>query len=77
MIETPNNLLGALGPEMKMDVHWIDVELSSGARRRSGSSCHYQSGSELGVLGLTDNYPLRRCPGPNNSFMRTPLRGVA
>jgi len=32
MIPIPENLLDDLGPEMKMDVHWVDVKLSSGAR---------------------------------------------
>lgn len=29
-IAIPEELIGALGPEMKMDVHWIDVRLSDG-----------------------------------------------
>ncbi len=29
-IEIPNHLLSKLGPEMKMDCHWIDVKLKSG-----------------------------------------------
>ena len=31
-IEIPDKLIDALGPEMKMDVHWIDVKLISGVR---------------------------------------------
>lgn len=29
-IEIPADLLGKLGPEMKMDCHWIDVRLKDG-----------------------------------------------
>ena len=29
-IELPKHLLGLLGPEMKMDTHWIDVLLRDG-----------------------------------------------
>jgi hypothetical protein len=30
MIEIPEKLRPKLGPEMKMDVHWVDVRLKSG-----------------------------------------------
>jgi len=30
-IEIPNHLLSKLGPEMKMDIHWIDVKLKDGS----------------------------------------------
>jgi hypothetical protein len=29
-IELPATLLAALGPEMKMDIHWVDVKLCDG-----------------------------------------------
>lgn len=29
-IEIPAPLLGKLGPEMKMDVHWVDLKLRDG-----------------------------------------------
>lgn len=29
-IEIPTTLRGKLGPEMKMDVHWVDVKLQDG-----------------------------------------------
>jgi len=31
-IEIPKTLRAKLGPEMKMDVHWIDVKLNNGKR---------------------------------------------
>ena len=30
-LEIPEHLLSKLGPEMKMDVHWIDVKLNNGS----------------------------------------------
>ncbi len=30
MIEIPERLLSKLGPEMQMDVHWVDVKLKNG-----------------------------------------------
>lgn len=30
MIEVPENLIPLLGPEMKMDVHWVDMRLRDG-----------------------------------------------
>jgi len=29
-IEIPKNLIPKLGPSMKMDIHWIDVQLNDG-----------------------------------------------
>ena len=29
-VEIPEHLLSKLGPEMKMDIHWIDVKLNDG-----------------------------------------------
>jgi hypothetical protein len=31
-IEIPAQLLSAIGPEMKMDVHWVDVRLANGRK---------------------------------------------
>jgi len=33
-IEIPQELLVDLGPEMSMDVHWVDVKLRNGQRFR-------------------------------------------
>jgi hypothetical protein len=34
-IEIPPHLLPSLGPEMKMDTHWVDVKLRDGRRLKN------------------------------------------
>jgi hypothetical protein len=34
-IEIPENLIKKLGPEMKMDTHWIDIRLRDGRRYKN------------------------------------------
>lgn len=34
-IEIPSHLLPSLGPEMKMDTHWVDVQLKDGRMLRN------------------------------------------
>lgn len=55
-IEIPSHLLGKLGPEMKMDCHWIDVKLKSGKvfRKLVVRGSRYITGryNDLGGEGL-------------------------
>ncbi|MDM4770497.1 hypothetical protein [Solimonas sp. SE-A11] len=52
-LEVPDPFRARLGPEMKMDVHWVDVKLKSGAVHRGlvvrGS--RYLTGTRLNPEG--------------------------
>lgn len=57
-IEIPQALKSSLGPEMKMDVHWVDVTLRDGRKLKNlvvrGGAFITGRGSDTGGEGALD-----------------------